>query len=267
MASTPTTTPVHHHPLSPNDVPSGRSRRSRGGNTPGTDPKAALNTNYFGLKAQLENDENNETHAGWDGSVRRLAKVKGETTARRSSGSSTSLPEMFNRKASTSKNDSRNTPLIIVASSSSSEQPTEPSEPSFSFTSQILATKWHEYSDEAIQSAISSISSSSSPADVSNNPYHSVLRCLSLALSNMARVRAELEERKRLLEERELARRQRAEELLGELMQPNERDVVTRVVKEIFADDEEQVEENHDNTHEVRKQQSFMVFSLITRCW
>ncbi|KAK1235963.1 hypothetical protein PQX77_000789 [Marasmius sp. AFHP31] len=258
MASTPTTTPVHHHPLSPNDVPSGRSRRSRGGNTPGTDSKTAQDSNYFTLKTQLGKEGNNNTHSDWDGSVRRLAKLKRETTARKSSGSSASLPDMFNRKTSTSQSDSRNAPLIIVASSSSSDQPAEPSEPSSSITSQILATKWHEYSDEAIQSAISNISSLSSPADGSNHPYHSVLRTLSLALSNMSRVRVELEERRRILEERELTRRQRAEELLRELMQPSERDIVTRVVKEIFADDEAQGEETLDNTREVKKQQSFM---------
>ncbi|KAL0568140.1 hypothetical protein V5O48_013847 [Marasmius crinis-equi] len=266
MSSTPATTPVHNHPLSPDDIPSGRSRRSRGGNThtPGADPNSAQNSNYLTLKSQSEREK--ESHSDWDGSVRRLAKLKGEATSRRSSGSSTSLPDVFNSNnkkpststpsTSTSKNDPRNSnpgpPLIIVASASSSDQPTEPSS---SITSQILATKWHEYSDEAIQTTISNISTSSSPADVVNHPYHSVLRTLSSALSNLTRVRMELEESRRLLEERELARRRRAEELLKELMQPSERDVVKRVVKEIFADDEDEAEEGQ---HQMKRQQSFM---------
>ena len=36
--------------------------------------------------------------------------------------------------------------------------------------SQVLATKWHTYSDEAIQTTISKLSASESPADIPNPP-------------------------------------------------------------------------------------------------
>ncbi|KAF9262424.1 TBC-domain-containing protein [Marasmius fiardii PR-910] len=252
MTSTPTTTPVHHHPLSPNDIPSGRSRRSR--NTPGADTQSS---NYFVFQSQHERGG----HPDWDGSVRKLAKPKGEI--RRTPESFTSLPDIFSGEPSTSnsistswRDDLQTAPPLIVVGSA--EQPTEPIETSSSLiTSQILATKWHEYSDEAIQSAISNISSSSSPADVSNHPYHGVLRTLSLALSNLSRVRMELEQSRRTLEQKELTRRRRAEELLKELMQPNERDIVKRVVKEIFVD-EDQVDDGLEIQHRVERKQSLM---------
>ncbi|KAG7090133.1 hypothetical protein E1B28_011741 [Marasmius oreades] len=254
MSTSTTTTPVHHHPLSPNDLPSGRSRRSR--NSPGTDPQ---NSNYLILKSQYEK----EGQPDWDGSVRKLARLKGELQTRRSPESSTSLPDLFNRETSTSASTSRSPtndlrtapPLIVVGGAASADQPTEPTEASPSLiTSQILATKWHEYSDEAIQTAISNISSSSSPADVSNHPYHDVLRTLSLALSNLSRVRMELERSRKALEEKEMARRRRAEELLKDLMQPSERDIVKRVVKEIFVDEDEELEVQH----QVQRKQSLM---------
>jgi hypothetical protein len=120
-----------------------------------------------------------------------------------------------------------------------------------SIATQVLATKWHEYSDEAIQSAISNISASDSPAGVSSLPYHSALRVLSSVLHNLSRARMELEESRKALLEKEVARRERADALMKEL-QPSEHDIAKRVIQAIFTDADE-------TQHEVRRQQSVMV--------
>ena len=121
--------------------------------------------------------------------------------------------------------------------------------------SQILATQWHDYSDEAIQSAISAISVSESPASVSGHPYHTALRVLSSAVHNLTKVRREMEENLRVLQEKEYARRQRAHELMKEL-QHSERDIARRVVQSLFTDDDE-------GLHNVERSQSHMVRSLL----
>ncbi|KAK7043890.1 hypothetical protein VNI00_008056 [Paramarasmius palmivorus] len=254
MSSTPiTTTPVHSHPLSPDEIPSGRSRRSRGGNTPSTDPSAG--TNYFTLKAQLERNQAVDPQGpDWDGSVRRLAHLKGEKHARRGSESSASLPDIFNkRNSSSTPNDKHTTPLIIVGSVGSADQSSvDPTDSSIS--SRVLATKWHEYSTEAIESAISAISLSS---EESGQRYHTVLRTLSLAVHNLTRTRMELEQKRKVLEEKEEAKRRRADELMKELMQPSEREIVHRVVRQIFTENDED-EDRLEGKHQVERKQSFL---------
>ncbi|KIJ62922.1 hypothetical protein HYDPIDRAFT_41614 [Hydnomerulius pinastri MD-312] len=113
-----------------------------------------------------------------------------------------------------------------------------PPELSSPIAAQVLANKWHDYSDEAIQSAISRLSLMESPSDADSHPYHTALRILSSALHNLSRARLELEESRKLLEEKQAAGKQRAETLLGEL-QPSERDVARRVIQSIFTDDDE----------------------------
>ncbi len=111
----------------------------------------------------------------------------------------------------------------------------------------VLGTKWHDFSDEAIQSSISSLSSESS-SDILNNPYHAALRVLSTAVHKLSKARAELEESRRLLLEKESAQRARSEELLHEL-QPSEQDIARRVLQSLFPDDDE-------NSRKVRRQHS-----------
>ncbi|KAG5643082.1 hypothetical protein DXG03_001577 [Asterophora parasitica] len=115
---------------------------------------------------------------------------------------------------------------------------------------QVLTTEWHKYSNDAIQSAISNISVSESPADVSTHPYHAALRVLSSALHNLSRVRLDLEENRKLLQEKEISRRERADALMKEL-QPSEQDVARRVIQSIFTDADE-------TRHQIRRQQSFV---------
>lgn len=80
MASTPsglgTATPAHSHPLSPQEGPSSRGRRSRGK----TEQPQHIHdspSDYFTLKAQLETSAEEQTWsspASWDGSVRGYGK-------------------------------------------------------------------------------------------------------------------------------------------------------------------------------------------------
>ncbi|GLB44764.1 putative TBC-domain-containing protein [Lyophyllum shimeji] len=261
MATSQIKTPVHSHPLSTEDVPS-RSRRSR--SKPTEDSSQRSTANYFSLRAQLEFQGSGAPN--WDGSVRGYGKGdRDKTHAGRSAGqqaSSTSLSSMWDKPNGapplavvgsfheTLSLPSRASglglinPEVVVTSESDAEVfgPT--------VAAQVLATKWHEYSDDAIQSAISSIGPSESPAESPGHPYHTALRVLSSALHNLARIRVELEENRKALQEKEIARRERADALMKEL-QPSEQEVARRVIQSIFADADE-------SRHKVRRQQSFV---------
>jgi hypothetical protein len=54
----------------------------------------------------------------------------------------------------------------------------------------------------------------------------------------LSRARIELEEHRKLLQEKEAARKERAETLLSELL-PSEREVAKRVIQSIFTGDDE----------------------------
>lgn len=263
MSSVHLKTPVHSHPLSPDEVPS-RGRRSRGTGNHDADSIRPVSNNYFALKAQLD-AENAPGPANWDGSVRGYSRAEKRRSAESnpaSKASSSSLAAMWERPMANGP-----APLFVVGSPHDATPTsvrgypdvlvTDESDPDVfgpSLTAQVLATRWHEYSDEAIQSVISNFSVSESPAEVSSHPYHSALRVLSSALHNMSRVRLELEEQRRVLQEKELARRERADALMKEL-QPSEQDIARRVIQSIFTDADEA-------KHQIRRQQSLMVSIL-----
>ncbi|PPQ73760.1 hypothetical protein CVT26_011878 [Gymnopilus dilepis] len=249
MASTAQNkTPVHSHPLSPDDVPS-KSRRNR--LNPASDSRPVSSaSNYFTLKAQLE--QNNLDSPNWDGSVRGYGKT--EKMKSLEPDSSPSLTNMWDRSPKAA-------PLFIVGSQGDRALTHAPpevvvtAEPELdgvspAMSAHVLATKWHTYSDEAIQASIAKLSASDSPADAPSQPYHTALRVLSSAVNNLSRARLELEEGRRLLLEKELARRKRAEDLLKEL-KPSEQDVAKRVIQSLFTDDDELV-------HRVHRKQSVL---------
>ncbi|TCD66119.1 hypothetical protein EIP91_001728 [Steccherinum ochraceum] len=230
-------TPTHLHPLL---VEEGSSRGRRSRQKDAEPPRTP--TNYFTLKAQLETTAENQTKhtkANWDGSVRGYGKHE-------------------KRKAE------RSTPVIVVEPAS--EKPLRvrkhadhlyslfasdsPNEVDPSTAAQILGTKWHEYSDEAIQSSISNMQASDTPAEAPSHPYHTTLRVLSSAVDRLSKARAELEESRRVLEEKDAARRGRADALFREL-QPSERELAKRVLQSIFPDDDE-------SNHEVQRRQSMI---------
>ncbi|KAJ7149845.1 rab-GTPase-TBC domain-containing protein [Mycena crocata] len=292
MASIHLKTPVHEHPLLPEDVPPSRTRKSRGNH----DSESRPTTNYFTLKAQSE--QGNGSDSAWDGSVRSLASVNSRSSAhnsahKRSNGDDgsvrdtwdgsvrgyakprTSLPNSAHRpisKASATSlsvlwdQDIRPAPLFIVGDSISAASSPSNNHPNIFLTSestsgvedidpvvraQVLDTRWHECSDEAIQSAISGLGVAQSPAEVSSHPYHSALRVLSQALYNLSQARVELEQGRRALLEKEGTRRARAEALMNELQLVSEREIARRVIHSIFSDDE-------DDEHQVRRQHSFL---------
>lgn len=207
---------IHSHPLSPDETPS-RGRRNRGKDSD------APQANYFTLKAQLENN-------GRDGSVRTHSLT---TDSRQPSV--TSLSHIFDQA-------SRTAPLIVVAPLKEDADTLDiPGVESYLKT-QILNTRWHECSDEAIQSAISTLGA---------HPYHTALRVLSSAVHNLTRARVELEENRKFFQEKELAQCTRAERLLSEL-RPSEQDIARRVFQSIFTDDNEDL-------HNVQRRQGSMV--------
>jgi hypothetical protein len=122
-------------------------------------------------------------------------------------------------------------------------------------TSHVLATRWHDCSDDAIESAISKLAAMEAPGDVVQHPYFTALRILSSAHDSLLLARQELEEHRRLVQEKEDARRRRADELLHEL-QAADKDVASRVIQSIFTDDNEGV-------HRVQRKQSSQVPSIF----
>jgi len=244
MASVHLKTPVQSHPLLSEDIPSSsRGRRSRP--STGSGPPPRNTNNYFALRAQLERDGGDGS--SWEGSVRghEQRSTDGVQTASSSSslaGMSTQAP-LFVVSSSRDSASIHAAPELIVTS----ESDTNVFGTRSAVATQVLAAKWHEYSDEAIQTTISNLGAS---ADVHGHPYHTAIRVLSSALHNLSRVRAELEEERRVLKEKEGARRERADALLKELL-PSEQDIAKRVVQSIFADADEA-------RHQVPRKQSFM---------
>lgn len=245
----PVTTPVHVHPLSPNEI-SSRGRRTRGAQDV---DETRYPNNYFTLKSQSETQTEPENkganiQANWDGSVRGFGKPdasgsSGELVTGRGM-SSNSLSALWDRPV-------HKAPRFIIGPPFDTNFLVPPgslpprtalsdgiSEVSSSVTTQVLANKWHEYSDEAIQAAISRFTVAESPSDVDTHPYHTALRVLSSTLHSLSRARIELEEHRKLLQEKEAARKERAETLLSELL-PSEREVAKRVIQSIFTGDDE----------------------------
>ncbi|KAG1736568.1 rab-GTPase-TBC domain-containing protein [Suillus lakei] len=243
----PVTTPVHLHPLSPNEI-SSRGRRTRGAQD--VDETRSPN-NYFTLKAQSEKLAEPESkgannRANWDGSVRGFSKPdasgsSGELVTDRGM-SSNSLSAPWDRPAHQAPRFVVGPPFdtnFLVPPGSLPPRTALPDATSeLSPATQVLANKWHEYSDEAIQAVISRLAVAESPSDVDTHPYHTALRVLSSALHSLSRARIELEEHRKLLQEKEATRKERAETLLSEL-QPSEREVAKRVIQSIFTDDDE----------------------------
>lgn len=276
-SSLPSNAQTDSHPLSPDLFTAGGGRRGRSKH----DVKEVNSTtSYFTLKAQSEQRredvserEAQTVKATWDGSVRGYGNAGRRTTNARGRGAS--LTAIWDRP-------SRPPPLFVVSPSPDHDlQKKSPLSPSRKrndsipanehaqfgpvTTSQVLGTKWHDLSDEDIQSAISRFSVTASPSDTTPHPYHSTLRVLSAALEKLSRARTELEEVRSLLEEKEKARRERANELLKEL-QPSDQDVARRVLHTLFEGDGEEPR--------LSKRPSFIVsiristfMSIVLRKW
>jgi len=266
MASAPpqVAIPVNSHPLLADDLPS-RGRRTRpvsrqeqqqGDPHPSSTDGANVKTpNYFTLKERLDAKAqagSRHGHANWDGSVRGYAKVGRVRNSRETSATRQPLPTAWDSSPSFVVGSSKD--HIPASSVSHTAELVDIDGLPAGTASRILANQWHDYSDEAIQSAISTISDSDSPASVSSHPYHTALRVLSSALHKITKIRREMEESLRVIQEKERARKRRAEELMKEL-QPSDRDIARRVMQSLFTDDDE-------GMHKVERNQSRMVSIL-----
>ncbi|KAG8212895.1 rab-GTPase-TBC domain-containing protein [Butyriboletus roseoflavus] len=241
-------TPVQLHPLSPDEVPPApRGRRLR---APTQDSAGAENAStpkpqnsYFALKAQSDKlgpdapsigppnahpSTSADTHTG-NGSHHHVSNWDGS----RSQRSAPTHPPRFVVAPPYDTNY-----LVPPSPTGPTARIRRPSEVLSPAAAQVLAHKWHEYSDEAIQSAIARLSAVESPSDADLHPYHTALRILSSALHNLSRARLELEENRKLLEEKQTAGRQRAETLLQKLL-PSEQEIARRVILSVFTDDDE----------------------------
>ncbi|KAF8979903.1 hypothetical protein BDQ17DRAFT_1549982 [Cyathus striatus] len=238
------------------DAPPSR-RRNRGSTSRSTSDTKPV-SNYFTLKAKLEQDN---AESNWDGSVRgyrgkeRRRSMYGESAAGSVTGagagtgceSPNPLAVLWDRPPPS------RTPLdtlaycdpLVVRTNEFDYNEVGPGT-----TGMILATKWHEYSNETLQSGIANVSKPESPSQAGNHPYHTTIRVLSSALENLTRVRRELEESRMLLLDKEASRRARAEELFKELPS-SEVDTARRVIQSIFTDDDEDL-------HQVKRKQSAM---------
>lgn len=255
-----TTTPTRlSHPLSGELTPgSSRSRRTRG--RQGSDASRTAST-YLTLKSQLQpEDANLADGATLDGSVRGLGSRNVERLGGRGRDVSVStISTIWDRSTS------QQAPAIIVEQPDSSHSDTvrpPRKDPPFQLhkeylsldkdaTSEVLTTRWHKQSDQAIQSTISKLDFQDPSSDAARHPYHATLRILSSALSNMRKAYKALEDDRALLQEKDAARKARADQLLRELP-PSERDVARRILQSLFPDDDEHV-------HQIQRRQSNLV--------
>lgn len=258
------TTPTHlSHPLSIEPTQgSSRSRRSRG--RQGSDASRTASS-YFTLKSQLQPDDASLTNGvTWDGSVRGFGTRNVDPLRGRDRDVSISpVSSLWDRSAN------RQAPVIVVEQPDSHHFdtaklprkaiPFQLHKDCLSLdkdaTSEVLTTRWHRQSDQAIQSTISKLDFQDPSSDAARHPYHAALRILSSALSNMRKTYKALEDDRALLQEKEVARRERANQLLRELPPP-ERDVARRVLQSLFPDDDEHV-------HQIHRRQSNVVSSHL----
>ncbi|EKM57867.1 uncharacterized protein PHACADRAFT_116285 [Phanerochaete carnosa HHB-10118-sp] len=221
--SGPLTSPsTHSHPLLTDHGSTRRSRQSA--STPETHTRSS--SNYFTLKAQLDKSAEESvrgTHANWDGSVRGY----GDKNRRKS---------MFDA----------DTPVILVESATDDSIVNNVSSLPSNATNKLLSTRWHDYPNEAIDSALSALNTLD--ASFSDHPLHDAIRALSAAVHKLSSVRAELEESRKALLQKEADRRARADELMREL-QPSDRVLARRVIQSLFPDDDE-------DSHAVRRKSS-----------
>lgn len=257
-----TATPTNlNHPLSTEPTPgSSKSRRSRG--RKGSDAALRTTSNYFTLKSQLQPDDATLTNgATWDGSVRGLGSRNPDRLRGRNRDESIST--LWDRSGT------RQAPVVVVERPEFFHNIDTVKLPRKSIpfqlhkeclgldkdaTSEVLTTRWHKQSDQEIQSTISKLDFHDPSSDAARQPYHAALRILSSALANMRKEYKALDDDRALLQEKEAARKERADQLLRELP-PSELDIARRILQSLFPDDDEQI-------HQIQRRQSNLVSTL-----
>jgi hypothetical protein len=260
---------AHSHPLSPDiEHPSASRSRRRPRRS---DAASEASASYFPRTGVPDSPV-----AEWDGSVRRLGTGTGSTPrrptlpalgpslTRASFGSPVGrVPASRALEPPALASPVSRPPLFIVDAADAADASVwgeggAPDAPD-ARTAAILGTRWHEYSDSAIQAAISSLAPGVTPADGTSHPYHDALRALSAATHALSRARAELEADRQRLLEREAERRARAEAVVGETKNAGEREAVRRVLQALWPDDDE-------SGHRVERKASHLVSVIFHGC-
>ncbi|KAI0656439.1 TBC-domain-containing protein [Cubamyces menziesii] len=238
-SSSAQTTPAHSHPLSQEEVPS-RGRRSRG--KPSEDsPRPGVD--YFTLKAKLDStseQQSRHSNANWDGSVRGYGKGS------RRSGKP---PPLIVVEHSSEDVGTNSNAAYEVLNDALPEHATGPFSPTTA--SKILAAPWHDLPNDEISSAVSKYAGEATDVAALDHPCYAIMRVLSSAVHNLTQARRELEENRRVLLERESARKERVNQLLREL-QPSDKEIANRVIQSLFPNDDESTHQ----VHRVQRQQS-----------
>ncbi|KAJ7035312.1 rab-GTPase-TBC domain-containing protein [Mycena alexandri] len=230
MGSIHLKTPVHEHPLLPEEFPTVRTRKLNRGNH---DADSRPTTNYFTLKPD-------ETSTNGDHGVHGYS-VPSSIHKPKSRASSASLSVLWDRD-DTARLPSA--PLFIVADAVTPTIFLEEAEDTDTLAldpalrAQVLDTQWHECDDGQIDAVIKHLDTPS--------PYHSALRVLS---QNLTKARLELEAARKALQ----ARRARAEALADGLQLVSEREIARRVIQAVFDGDDDEVQQQ-----QVKKQHSLM---------
>ena len=110
-------------------------------------------------------------------------------------------------------------------------------DPNPDFTQYVLKNNWHEYSDSQIHSTLKNFQGSTTSSNETAHSYHPTIRILSAALSKLSDSRAQLERDRKLLEEKERLRRERADALVDE-MRPADQQIARRLLTALFPDSE-----------------------------
>ncbi|THH10048.1 hypothetical protein EW145_g1603 [Phellinidium pouzarii] len=250
MTSTPNTPAAtsfaRNHPLSP-DIQSniGRRGRSRQSTVVGEDVRPS--TTYFTLKAQAE--QGNTLLNEWSSSKR--GRVAGKAEKRDGDGDlRPSKAKLLVSAAHGASAAQESTVQNVNSNGGLSVKETGKFGPVT--VSQVLATKWHELSDEQIKDNISRFSSSKPSSEISYQSYHSTMRVISAALEDMSVERDELGKIRVLLEERDKARRNKVEQFINSLPFP-EQGVGWRILESFMSE--------VDETRSIAKRSSFLSLS------
>jgi hypothetical protein len=282
---TSTNSTIDHHPLSPSETPS-KARGGRRPNTSDADLTATRPlTSYFTLKHQSEeraaelagNSAHSYSHSTFrpgNGGTRipdimasapslahrrkvSVSRFDPDQTIKRAPSSLIAPPNMKGSRLSwgsnaTSTSRRSTSPPHLIAPSL---HPVAATADYTRFMSseaaeRVLMRPWHTSTDDEIQEAIANAAESSKPDTASRNPYHSPLRVLSEALENLNRRCIELDSVRKRLKDREIERRQKADELLGELT-ASDQEVARRILKVVFDEDADGDEPEFQNSYNV----------------
>lgn len=214
-----------NHPLSPEQVistPVGRRGRHRPVDEESISTRP--HTNYFTLKAQLENGN---TDLGSSRHERKSAVTTLNNWRDAVRGTEANAPP-------------KSAPQLIVNSAHRHVKSLGPRERGLDSLEplKVLPIKWHELSDESFYNEVEKLGHELTPATDVATTSRSIVRLISRTLAEVTKERDEAEDVRRLLQERELRRKRQMQELL-KAMSSRDREVGQRLFDSMFNDESE----------------------------